>query len=130
MTSPSEPPDPAPEAFDLAAERSPWSRRHREIERRGIARHIPREHELRQLLYGPGRVVKHPLAALMVEKDMGPARHALSQRTVAGTMEIVFQAGPVAMPRALGGPGGPATGASGPGPGIAPGPPSEPPDGA
>ncbi len=74
----------------------PFDLRHQEIVGQlGMAQHIPREHEYRQLLYGPpGRRVKHPLMAIMHEKELGACRHALAQRTVAGTMEIVMPWGP------------------------------------
>ena len=61
----------------------------------GIQRHIPREHEYRQLLYGPpGRRVKFPLMSIMHEKELGNCRHALAQRVVAGTLEVTLPFGP------------------------------------
>ena len=74
---------------------SPFDDRHAEIRRMGIEQHIPREHEFRQLLYGPaGRRIRHPLVALMTSQDLGPCRHALAQRVVAGTLEITTSFGP------------------------------------
>ena len=74
---------------------SPFELRHAEIRRQGVARHIPRELEYRQLLYGPpGRRIRHPLVSLMTEQDLGPCRHALAQRVVAGTLEVVTDFGP------------------------------------
>ena len=74
---------------------SPLRLRHQEIERFGIRRHIPRETDRRQLLFGPGRVTKYPLMALKTDKELGDCRHALAQRVVAGVEEVnwVFPAG-------------------------------------
>lgn len=43
----------------------------------------------RSLSYGP-RGLKFPLLALQAEQQLGPVRHALAQRTVAGVMQVHF----------------------------------------
>jgi hypothetical protein len=43
-------------------------------------------------LYGT-RGVKYPMMALLVQRSMGPVRHALSQRTVAGGLKVVYAPG-------------------------------------
>lgn len=43
-------------------------------------------------LYGP-HGLKFPVMALLVRRSMGPVRHALSQRTVAGGLKIVHAPG-------------------------------------
>jgi hypothetical protein len=43
-------------------------------------------------LYGT-RGVKFPMMALLVQRSMGPVRHALSQRTVAGGLKVVYAPG-------------------------------------
>jgi hypothetical protein len=43
------------------------------------------------LLFGTGsRGVKFPLMALRVQQDLGPVRHVLIQRVVAGTMVVHY----------------------------------------
>lgn len=51
------------------------------------------------MLYGVRRL-RFPLLALQVSRDLGPARHALEQRVVAGTLEITYPFKPVRVPRA------------------------------
>jgi|GEM_PF-4541023 len=74
---------------------SPFDKEHAWVRTFGIQRHIPREHEYRQLLYGPpNRRIKYPLVSLMTSQELGPCRHALAQRVVAGTMEVHTTFGP------------------------------------
>jgi hypothetical protein len=40
------------------------------------------------------RSVRRPLMALSTEQNMGPVRHALAQRVVAGTMEVHYSLAP------------------------------------
>lgn len=40
------------------------------------------------------RGVRRPLIALSTEQNMGPVRHALSQRVVAGTMTVHYSLAP------------------------------------
>lgn len=91
--------DAPPKGFDDFPP-SPFRARHDELVVRGVQRHIPREVHRRQLLFGPGRAVKFPLVALTTQQDMGDVRHALSQRTVAGTAEVTFPFAPERVPPA------------------------------
>jgi len=50
----------------------------------------------RGLLYSGEHRVRYPLAALMIQKELGNCRHALSRRHVAGTMTV--QSGYVSRP--------------------------------
>jgi hypothetical protein len=43
-------------------------------------------------LYGP-HGLKYPILALLVRRHLGPVRHALSQRTVAGGLKVTFAPG-------------------------------------
>lgn len=67
---------------------SPMRERHREVGALSVQKFIPKEVHRRRLLFGPARWVAHPLMAIRVSQDMGPARHALAQRVVAGTKEV------------------------------------------
>lgn len=71
-----------------AEHRSPWAARHVEVGALSVQQFIPKEIHRRKLLFGPARWVAHPLMAIRVSQDMGPARHALAQRVVAGTKEV------------------------------------------
>ena len=36
------------------------------------------------------RSLRYPVMSILVQKDLGPCRHALAQRVVAGTMHVHF----------------------------------------
>jgi hypothetical protein len=55
-----------------------------------VAAALPVEREDR--LYGP-HGLKFPVLALLVNRHLGPVRHALAQRTVAGGMSIRYAPG-------------------------------------
>jgi hypothetical protein len=69
--------------------------------RLGQRRTMDLTHE-RTRLYGVHKM-RYPLLALQVSQDLGPARHALSQRVVSGTMNVRYPFRPVRVPRADGG---------------------------
>lgn len=52
----------------------------------------------RSLLYGI-RKLRYPLVALMVSQDLGPVRHAVAQRVVAGTFQIQYPFRPKPVPK-------------------------------
>ena len=80
MTTP--PPDERP-LFPVA---SPFRRRWAEARR--LSSNVPRVCQDRRLLFGLVRRIMYPGIALQVSGQMGPVRHALAQRVVAGTMYI------------------------------------------
>jgi hypothetical protein len=65
---------------------SPFRRRWAEAHL--LAIHTPRASKNRRLLFGLVRRLMYPGIALQVSGQMGPVRHALSQRVVAGTMYV------------------------------------------
>lgn len=85
---------------------SALERAHAEGCRLGEARDPAELGARRSLSYGP-RGLKFPLLALQAEQQLGPVRHALAQRTVAGVMQVHFPppARAVVRPAPASGPG-------------------------
>lgn len=64
---------------------------HRQSRRLGLARSDVQLRRWRSLLYGTDlRKLRRPLLALEVAQEMGPCRHAVAQRHVAGFMSVHF----------------------------------------
>ena len=76
-----------------SAERpTPLGRMHAHAARLGAFVHEDTGLSRTDQLYGT-RGVKFPMMALLVQRSMGPVRHALSQRTVAGGLKVVYAPG-------------------------------------
>ena len=54
----------------------------------GARSDVPLQHH-RSVLYGDRRI-RYPLVALQTSQELGPARHAVAQRTVAGFLQVHF----------------------------------------
>lgn len=70
--------------------------------RLGQRRTMDLTHE-RSRLFGVHKM-RYPLLALQVAQELGPARHALAQRVVTGTMNIRYPFRPVPVPKAAAAP--------------------------
>lgn len=66
--------------------------RHAEAARLGVAAALPPLLRQRKLLFGR-RTLRFPLMALLVSRELGPARHAVAQRAVAGAI-VYLPGGP------------------------------------
>ena len=69
---------------------SPFVRRYAEAARMGRHAALHAAPGTARLNFRGGARFKYPLVALMVVKDLGNCRHALSRRVVAGTMTVHF----------------------------------------
>lgn len=67
---------------------SPLVANHQEATRLVPPARLQHLNRLRSLLFGR-HLTRFPLMALTVSQDMGPARHAVTQRTVAGTVTFI-----------------------------------------
>lgn len=76
---------------------SPFRQNHDVSCRLGALRTVAAERE-RCRLYGT-RKVRFPLMALMTSQELGAVRHALSQRVVAGTLQISYPFRPKPVPK-------------------------------
>lgn len=93
-----------PDALDRALGALRWSplrQAHREAHRLLQELFLPRILQDRRMLYGR-HLMRYPLMALLVSREMGPVRHAISQRTVAGTV-LILAPKPERVPAAPGG---------------------------
>lgn len=77
---------------------SPFVLRHAELHRLHAKAGFGRSLMQGKLLFGT-HALRYPLIALLTSRDLGPARHAVAQRSVAGTVAYVL-AGPVKVPSA------------------------------
>ena len=75
-------------------DRSPFRQRHDRATRFG---RLATGTSFKKDLLRGRRYMRRPLMALMTELNMGPVRHALAQRTIAGTMEV-HTGGPIPHP--------------------------------
>jgi hypothetical protein len=69
---------------------SPFRRRHAEAARMARLAALPVARGAARLPYTRFRKFKYPLAALLVQRELGNVRHALARRVVAGTMSVHF----------------------------------------
>ncbi len=87
MTTPRPDDSPSP----LLAHRSPLGALHADATTLGTPAHPPEDMHVDHL-YGP-HGLKFPIMSLLVRRHLGPVRHALTQRTVAGGLKIVYAPG-------------------------------------